>query len=86
MTWGTPLVTEDRVFAGTASQNVPGTVIAHEGGIVALDRATGAVLWRRPAAPPPANGFGGYAGSMALAGDRVVAAGFDGFLVALPAH
>lgn len=84
MTWGTPLVTADRVFAGTAAQDLPGTVIAHEGGIVALDRATGAVLWRRSAEPPRKNGFGGYAGSLALAGDRVIAAGLDGFLICLP--
>lgn len=85
MNWGTPLVTADRVFTGTASQNLPGTVIAHEGGIVALDRRTGAVVWRL-VSPPAAEGeFGGYAGSLALAGDKVVAAGFDGKLVAYPA-
>jgi hypothetical protein len=33
-----------------------------------------------------AGGFGGYAGSLALAGDRVIAAGFDGNLVAYPAR
>ena len=32
---------------------------------------------------PPENSFGGYAGSLALAGDRVIAAGFDGKLIAL---
>ena len=38
-----------------------------------------------PAAPAPAEGFGGYAGSLALAGGKVIAAGFDGNLIALPA-
>jgi hypothetical protein len=38
------------------------------------------------AAPAPENGFGGYAGSLALAGDKVIAAGFDGNLIALPAN
>jgi outer membrane protein assembly factor BamB len=86
MNWGTPLVTADRVFTGTASQNIPGTAIAHEGGILALDRSTGAVLWRL-VSPAAAEGkFGGYAGSLALAGDKVIAAGFDGNLIALPAH
>jgi len=85
MNWGSPLVTDDAVFTGTVAQNVPGTVIAHTGGIVALDRATGAVKWRWLAAPAPANGFGGYAGTLALAGDKVIAAGFDGKLIALPA-
>lgn len=85
MNWGSPLVTTDRIFTGTASQNIEGTAIAHVGGIMALDRSTGAVLWQLPAAPAPAGGFGGYAGSLALAGDRVIAAGFDGYLIALPA-
>ena len=86
MNWGTPLVTDDRVFTGTASQNIPGTAISHTGGIMALDRATGAVLWQLLAPLAPENGFGGYAGSLALAGDKVIAAGFDGNLVALPAR
>jgi hypothetical protein len=52
----------------------------------APDRANGAVRWQLLAAPPPENGFGGYAGSLALAGGNVIAAGFDGYLVALPAR
>ncbi|MFI5372476.1 MAG: PQQ-binding-like beta-propeller repeat protein [Candidatus Eisenbacteria bacterium] len=86
MTWGTPVVTERRVYAATAAQNFPGTVIAHEGGIVALDRATGKVVWRYAATPPAENSLGGFAGSLALDGDRLVAAGFDGQLIALPAR
>lgn len=86
LAWGTPLVTPDRVFIGTVAQNLPGTAIAHEGGIMALDRATGAVKWRLAAAPAAANDFGGYAGSLALAGDLVIAAGFDGRLIALSAN
>ncbi len=86
MNWGSPLVTADRVFTGTASQNIPGTAIAHTGGLLALDRATGAVLWRLVSPSAPEGSFGGYAGSLALAGDRVIAAGFDGMLVAYPAH
>jgi hypothetical protein len=42
-----------------------------------------AAIARSPAA---GNGFGGYAGSLALAGGNVIAAGFDGYLVALPAR
>lgn len=85
MNWGSALVTDDAVFTGTVAQNVRGTLIAHAGGIVALDRATGAVKWQLRAAPAPENGFGGYAGTLALAGDKIVAAGFDGKLIALPA-
>ncbi len=86
MNWGTPLVTADSVYTGTVAQNIEGTVIAHVGGIVALDRSTGKLRWRMPAAAAPKNGFGGYAGSLALAGDKVIAAGFDGRLIALPAR
>jgi outer membrane protein assembly factor BamB len=73
------------VFTGTVSQNIAGTAISHVGGIMALDRATGAVKWQLPAAAAPEGGFGGYAGSLALAGATIVAAGLDGYLVALPA-
>lgn len=85
MNWGSPLVTADRVFTGTASQNIPGTAIAHTGGIMALDRKCGTVLWQLLAPPAPAGQFGGYAGTLALADDKVIAAGFDGYLIALPA-
>jgi outer membrane protein assembly factor BamB len=86
MTWGSPLVTDRHVFAGTVNQNLPGTLIPHEAGLAKLDRATGEIIWRikLPAAPP--GKFAGYAGSLALAGDKVIAAGFDGFLVAYPAE
>ena len=86
MNWGSPLVTADRVFTGTASQNIEGTLIAHQGGLVALGRKTGEVHWQLVAPPGPKDAFGGYAGSLALAGGKVIAAGFDGTLVALPAN
>lgn len=86
MNWGSPLVTADRVFTGTAAQNIPGTVIDHAGGLVALDRKTGAVRWRLETPRPPEKSFGGYAGSLALVGNKVIAAGFDGRLVAYPAR
>ncbi len=86
MDWGTPLVTERHVFIGTVNQNIPGTLIRHEAGLAKLDRATGAVIWRL-VLPEAAEGkFAGYAGSLALAGDKVIAAGFDGFLAAYPAE
>lgn len=84
MCWGSPVVTTDTVVIGTAAQNLPGTFIEHAGGIMALDRATGAVRWQLPAAPPPENAFGGYAGTLAHDGERLFAAGFDGNLIALP--
>lgn len=84
MNWGSPLVTDATVFTGTVSQNIAGTVIEHRGGLIALDRRTGAVRWGW-AAPKAADGaFGGYAGSLALADGKVIAAGLDGQLIALP--
>lgn len=84
LAWGAPALTEKRVFIGTVAQRP--ALLAHEAGLVALDRRTGAVLWRRPAEPPPAGApMWGYAGSLAVDGERVIAAGLDGQLIALPA-
>ena len=85
MTWGTPALGERTVYAATAAQTFAGTVIHHEGGVLALDRATGAVRWRYAAPEPAMNSLGGYAGSLALDHGRLFAAGFDGTLIALPA-
>lgn len=84
MCWGWPAVTADTVFIGTVAQNLPGTVIAHTGGIMALDRRSGAVKWHYRSPVPPANSFGGQAGSLAITGDRIIALGFDGVLTAWP--
>jgi len=86
MDWGTPLLTADAVFIGTVNQNVPGTLINHTAGLIKLDRTTGTVIWQL-VLPKAAEGqFAGYAGSLTLAGDKVVGAGFDGFLAAYPAE
>lgn len=85
MNWGSPLVTDDAVFTGTVAQHMAGTVIAHRGGIAALDRRTGEFKWWLVSPEGAAGSFTGYAGTLALAGDKVIAAGFDGKLIALPA-
>ncbi len=84
LAWGTPAVTTDTLFIGTVAQNLPGTVIRHTGGVMALDRGTGAVRWRHRSPPAPLNGFGGHAGSLAVAGDVVIGADFNGTLTAWP--
>lgn len=86
MCWGWPAVTGDSVFIGTVAQNMQGTVIRHTGGLVALDRQTGAVRWQFLSPAAPENSFGGFAGSLAVDGDRVIGAGFDGQLMAFPAR
>ena len=82
LTWGTPLVTADTVYAGTSAQNP--AAIHHEGGITALDRHTGAVKWRHVVPLPEKAERAGYLGSLVLAGGKVIGAAFDGTLVAYP--
>lgn len=54
-----------------------GTVIAHRGGIAALDRRTGEFEWWLASPAGDEGSFTGYAGTLALAGDKIIAAGFD---------
>ncbi len=68
ITWGTPVVTEDTVFAGTSAQNP--AAIHHEGGIIALDRRTGAVKWRHFIPCPRPSSGAGYIGSLVLADEK----------------
>jgi len=82
ITWGTPVVTADTVFAGTSAQ-VP-AAIAHIGGITALDRRTGALKWRRVTPLPAGADRAGYLGSLVLADDKLIGAGYDGVLTAYP--
>ncbi|MFN0241972.1 MAG: PQQ-binding-like beta-propeller repeat protein [Planctomycetota bacterium] len=82
LTWGTPAVTATTVFAGTSAQR--GALIEHEGGLVALDRKSGAVKWRR--VDPLLDGAerAGYIGSLVLADEHVIGVTFDGVMSAFP--
>jgi outer membrane protein assembly factor BamB len=80
--WGTPLVVGDTVFMG--SVGVKDYMIRHEASLVALDRRTGKIRWRRAMAPG-ADAMSGIAGSLASFGGKVFAAGLDGTLAAFPA-
>lgn len=82
ITWGTPVVTADAVFAGTSSQNP--AAIKHEGGITALDRRTGAVKWRHVVPLAAEAERAGYLGSLVLADGKIIGADYDGTLVAFP--
>jgi outer membrane protein assembly factor BamB len=78
--WGQPAVTEDRVYVGTAAQRgYQGDL--HRGGVFALDRSTGAPLWRY-APTPPEEGFWGFPGSPAVGGGNVFVTGLDGRVLA----
>lgn len=84
LTWGTPVVTADAVFAGTSAQNP--AAIKHEGGITALDRRTGAVRWRHVVPLAADADRAGYLGSLVLADGKIIGAGYDGTVVAFPAR
>jgi outer membrane protein assembly factor BamB len=77
--WGQPAVTAGRVFAGTSSQvGYPG---GHRAGVVALDRAGGATVWRYEAEAPRSGAFG-FPGSPAVGDGLVFVGGLDGRLYA----
>lgn len=81
-TWGTPLVVGDTVYFGTAA--TPKYFISHQASLGAVDRATGALKWRRPIPFSPQSYVTGIPGSLALAGDRLLAAALDGTVTAYP--
>jgi outer membrane protein assembly factor BamB len=73
--WGQPAVSPRRVYVGSSSQ--VGYLADHDGGVTALDRKTGSIVWRFPAARP-ASGAYGFPGSPALGGGLVFASSLDG--------
>jgi outer membrane protein assembly factor BamB len=80
-TWGQPAVTDRTVYAGVSG--LVGYPVPQVAGVVAMDRATGAVRWHLETAAPAAGAFG-IPGSVAVGGGRVYAGGLDGRVVALP--
>jgi len=82
--WGRPVVTEKYVYDGTADYTPYS--IRHVGGVVALDRATGRLVWRWPLPHPPGTYCSGFAASPVLAGGLLVIGGLDGSLYAFPAE
>lgn len=83
LTWGTPAIAGNTVFAGAASQR--GAMLPHTGGLVAIDRTSGSVKWRHTVAL--ADGFdrAGFIGSLTVSGNLVIGASADGSLMAFPA-
>jgi outer membrane protein assembly factor BamB len=82
LAWGSPVVTRDVVYIGTAGQTIEGTVIQHRGGVTALDRKTGAMKWRYSAPVIAGADFVGIAGSLTLADRKVIGVQVDGTLIA----
>lgn len=78
--WGQPALGDTRVYVGTSSQ--VGYPSGHRAGVLALDRASGRVVWRLPAEAPETGSFG-FPGSPAVGGSRVFVGGLDGRVHAL---
>jgi outer membrane protein assembly factor BamB len=78
--WATPAVTAERVYAGTIgdlSYPAPG-----RGGLVALDRSSGAPVWWHPLPAPTAPGLYGVPGPVAAARGFVYVGTLDGRVLA----
>ncbi|HYI12833.1 MAG TPA: PQQ-binding-like beta-propeller repeat protein [Thermoanaerobaculia bacterium] len=80
--WGRPAVTEKLVYAGVAGGSP--YVIRHVASLTALDRTTGAIVWRW--VPPENNAlqYGFPAGPVVADGKTLVIAALDGTLYAFP--
>lgn len=80
-TFGTPLLTADRVYAGAAG----GTpyFIRHDAGFVSFDRRSGKLLTRWPLADGGGHQWG-IAGSPVRSGDLAIVATIEGSLYAFP--
>lgn len=85
--WGTPAITQKRLYTGAVGS--AGYMIRHEPGLLALDRGTGAIVWRWV---PPANDSAlqtGFAAGPAIDhsnpdGSTLVIGGIEGSLYAFP--
>jgi len=75
LAWGTPAQAGGRLYAGTAGQK--DALVTHRPGLAAVDRDTGALLWRREFAMGDAK-MAGVVGSPCIAGRTLIAACVDG--------
>lgn len=80
--WNQPVLTAGHVYV-SAGGTIPYD-IKHEGGLTALDRATGRIAWRWPMPNPPGTMHWGFAAGPVLAGDTLIVGGLDGTLYAFP--
>jgi outer membrane protein assembly factor BamB len=77
-TWGTPLVVDDVVYYATGGTS--SYFITQTASLGALDRQSGALMWRKPVPLRGGAFLSGYANSLAYAGGKIIAAGLDGTL------
>jgi outer membrane protein assembly factor BamB len=76
--WGRPAVDATRVFIGAGG--VTPYEIRHVGGVAALDRRTGALLWRWPAPEMPGAFLSGFIAAPTVDAGRLIIGGLDGTL------
>ncbi|MBL7991479.1 MAG: PQQ-binding-like beta-propeller repeat protein [Candidatus Kapabacteria bacterium] len=79
-TWNRPVLTEKYVFVGVGGTNPYFT--RHIGSLTALDRKTGAIVWRTPAPEPSGYFQTGFVAAPAISGKTLVIGGLDGTLSA----
>ena len=75
-------MTERVVYIGTVGSNP--YMIRHVAGLCALDRSTGALLWRWPLAEPAGEYDWGFVASPVISGDTLVVGALNGTLYAFP--
>lgn len=80
--WGKPLVTDTRVYIGAMGSY--GYMMRHLGGMLALDRATGKILWRWAAPEHEGPLQNGFAAGPAIESNLLLAGSIDGSLYAFP--
>jgi outer membrane protein assembly factor BamB len=81
--WGRPAVTSRTVYAGVVGTDP--YPVRHVGGVVAIDRASGALAWRWPAPAAPGALQTGFVAGAIVTGDTLVVGGLDGALYGFPA-
>lgn len=92
--WATPELSGERLFISTASAEpyyagvdaVPPYPLHHRASLSALDRKSGAILWRWQVPDAPGAWMQGFVAAPASDGDTVVVGGVDGTLYAFPAN
>jgi outer membrane protein assembly factor BamB len=81
--WGRPAVTEALVFIGASGFDPP-YEIRHVGGLNAIDRQSGRIVWRWPMPAAPGSLMTGFAAGPVIDGETLVIGGLDGTLYAFP--
>jgi outer membrane protein assembly factor BamB len=81
--WSRPAVTEDLVYI-CASGFSPSYEIRHVGGLNAVDRRSGSLVWRWPMPEAPGSLMTGFVTGPVIDGETLLIGGLDGSLYAFP--